>query len=240
MQMMGTRDLIVYLKEDRYENPKEIFKLLADMVRRSGLKLSGSVICDIGCATGEFIYFLKKQFPESNYIGIDIEPDLINKACQNVKGVEFKIGSVLDQKILPHSSIDIAFLNGVHSIFDDFKDLLFNLLHWTRPGGRIFIFGPFNPYPVDVWVKFRLADDPDLNRTEPGWNIFSKQTISGFLNKNLGEGRHSYTHFEMPFDIDPDPYDPVRSWTFKDNNNRRLFTNGLSLLINFEVLEIIR
>src|SRR4030042_2539387 len=98
-----THDSKVYLKEDRYENPKEIFKLLADMVRRSGIQSEGAMICDIGCATGEFIYFFKKQFPESNYIGIDIVPDLINKACQNVNGVEFKVGSVLDQKILPHS-----------------------------------------------------------------------------------------------------------------------------------------
>jgi len=235
-----THDRNVYLKEDRYENPKEIFKLLADMVRRSGIQTGGAMICDIGCATGEFIYFFKKQFPESNYIGIDNVPDLINKACQNVKGVEFKVGSVLDQKILPHSSIDITFLIGVHSIFDDFKDWFSNLLYWTRPGGRIFIFGLFNPYPVDVWVKYRLADDPDYDHMEPGWNIFSKETISSFLKKNLGEGRHSYTNFEMPFDIEANPFDPVRSWTFKNCNNRRLFTNGLSLLLNLEVLEVIR
>jgi hypothetical protein len=70
-------------------------------------------------------------------------------------------------------------------------------------------------------VKYRLVDDPDPNHREPGWNIFSKETISSLLNKNLGEGRHSYTHFEMPFDIEANPFDPVRSWTFKDYNERR-------------------
>ena len=84
------------------------------------------------------------------------------------------------------------------------------------------------------------TNDPDSSHREPGWNIFSKETISSFINEKLGEGRHSYTHFEMPFDIQPHPTDPIRTWTFKDYNNRRLFTNGVSLLLNFEVLEIIR
>lgn len=68
--------------------------------------------------------------------------------------------------------------------------------------------------------------------------MFSKASVSRYLEATLGVGKHTFTPFEMPFDLPPNPDDPVRSWTFLDGQNRRLFTNGLSLICNLEILEI--
>ena len=233
-----TRDLGIYLKESRYDEPKEVFKLLASLARDCGVLREGSVVSDFGCAAGEFLHYLSREIPEARYFGYDVVPALLEKAREHTPKVVFSIGSVLDKTLLAPASTDIAFMSSVHSIFDEFEPCLANLLHWTRKGGRIFIFGVFNPYPVDVWVTFRTADHPDPAHREAGWNMFSKASVSRYLEATLGVGKHTFIPFEMPFDLPPNSDDPVRSWTFLDGQNRRLFTNGLSLICNLEILEI--
>lgn len=227
-----------YLKENRYNSPKEVHKVIANIALQTGVLEEGSVVCDFGCAAGEFLHHLQCLFPKAKYYGYDIVPELIEKARGIVPSVVFQLGSVLDRALLPGSSVDVAFMIGVHSIFDEFETSFSNLLYWVRRGGRIYIFGLFNPHPIDVWVKYRLADDPDPGRREPGWNMFSKVSVSRYLDAAVGVGKHTFIPFEMPFDLAPNPEDPVRTWTFLDNQNRRLLTDGLSLLCNLEILEI--
>lgn len=238
VNVQRTHDKEIYLKEDRYEKPKEIFKVMADLVRHDQVITTDCLVCDFGCAAGEFLYYLVRQFPEAQYTGFDVVPELIEKAREKLPDVRFQSGSVLDRSILPESSVDVAFLLGVLSIFDEFEPCISNMLYWVRPGGRIYVKGIFNKYPADVWVKYRLADDPDPSHREPGWNMFSKASIARFLDDTIGKDKHAFIPFEMPFDLEPNPDDPVRSWTFSDSHHRRLFTNGLSLLCNQEILEI--
>jgi SAM-dependent methyltransferase len=237
-EVQRTHDMETYLSEDRYEQPKEIFKVLAGLMEFSGDNTGRSLIYDVGCATGEFLHYLKNRFPGPRYLGLDVLPALITKAKERVPDVQFVVGSLLDRSVLPPSLADVTFMLGVHAIFDDFETWISNLLYWTRPGGRIFVFGPFNPHPVDVWVKYRLADDPNPSHREPGWNIFSQASISRFLDTKLGKGKHSFTPFEMPIDIKPHPTDVVRTWTFFDSSGRRLVTNGLSIISNQQILQI--
>lgn len=128
----------IYLKEDRYDNPKETYKVLARMVKESRGIREGSSVCDFGCAAGEFLFFLSKQFPTGRYWGCDIFPELIQKARERVPGVEFETGSILNRALLPEGSIDVAFALGVISIFDEFETSLENLLYWTKKGGYIY------------------------------------------------------------------------------------------------------
>lgn len=233
-----THDKIVYLKENRYDQPKEIFKILFARARQSGVLRCGSVVSDFGCAAGEFLYYLRGSSPSANYYGYDVIPELLEKAKEKVPGIEFRFGSVLDKTLLPPASVDVAFMTGVLSIFDEFETPLANLLSWTKKGGAIYITSPFNSYPVDVWVRYRLADDPVPEHREPGWNIFSKVSLSRFLNAMVGRDKYTFMPFEMPCDLVPNPQDPLRTWTFQDSQGRRLLTNGLSLICQNEILEI--
>ena len=236
--MRRTHDKAIYLTEDRYDPPKELTKRVSELIAQGGVLRQGGRLVDFGCGTGETLYYLRQQFPAASHCGIDHVPELLEKARVRVPGVTFKEGSLLDRSLLPPKSVDVTLMIGVHPQFEDFKPSFSNLLHWTRPGGHILIFGLFNPYPIDVWVTYRLVDDPDRDHREPGWNTFARVSVSRFLDAELGSGRHRFVPFELPFDLAPKPHDLVRTWTFHDREGRRQFTNGLLLICNLEFLEI--
>lgn len=236
--ILRTHDEHVYLTDDRYEEPKEIFKVLLNIAKDVEALNEGSTVCDFGCATGEFLYFLSKEFPEALYTGYDVVPELVQQAIARVLGVEFKLGSVLQSDLCSRHSVDLAFMLGVHSIFESFEESVVNLINWTRPGGHIYVFGLFNTHPVDVWVQYRLGTETNPNHREPGWNIFSQTSVSRFIDHQIGAGKHRFIPFEMPFDLKPNPSDPIRTWTFMDDLGTRRLTNGLSLICNLEILEI--
>ena len=233
-----THDKALYLKENRYEKPKAVFLQMIDLVAASQVVQSGSIVCDFGCAAGELSYALRKRFPAASHQGYDVVPELIEKARAAVPGVDFAVGDVLDRSLRPPASVDVAFMTGVHSIFDDFRPCFSNLLHWTRPGGRIYVCGLFNPSAVDVWISYRLADEADAEFRESGWNLFSKRSVGRYLDEAAGAGSYRFIPVELPFDLPPHPDDPLRTWTFRDSEGRRLFTNGLSILCPLGILEI--
>ena len=238
LNVKRTHDKEIYLKEDRYAQPKEYFKVIAGLMQESGVMQKGSRICDVGCAAGEFLYYLVEQFPMAQFYGYDIVEDLLVKARGKVPRAVFEHGSVLDRNLLEGESFDVIFLLGVHQIFDEFETCIGNVLSWLRKGGRAYIIGLFNPFPIDVWVKYRLVDDPDRLHREPGWNMFSKESVSRFLAGQ--DVKFNFHPFEMPFDLLPSEGDLVRTWTFANGDGQRLLTNGLSILCNIEILEIER
>ena len=71
----------IYLYEDRYNKPKEMFKHIDSLV--TAKRISGSTRwLDIGCATGEFLFYLEKKHPIVSCTGIDISKPMIEKAIE--------------------------------------------------------------------------------------------------------------------------------------------------------------
>ena len=71
-----------YHKKKR-DKPKEIFTYLIKLLKKKSKRRNISLI-DIGCANGELLYHLGKNFPEFNLTGIDVDKDLLNIAKKHV------------------------------------------------------------------------------------------------------------------------------------------------------------
>ena len=74
----------VYTKKDRYIKPKEIFINLIKILKKEKLNKTKSLI-DIGCASGELLFNLNRNFENLNLTGLDVDKKLILKArdkCQ--------------------------------------------------------------------------------------------------------------------------------------------------------------
>lgn len=229
------RDRDIYLKENRYDDPKSIFKFLLAKAVSQELIFADTKVCDIGCAAGEFLHHILRYHDSIKALGLDLSPELIVKAKKMVPKAEFITGSLFDFDLIPNQSQDVVFMNGVHSSLADIDAALKALIRITAPGGHIFVFGIMNPYPIDVSMRYKFtASDGDLT----DFFVHSCSTVSNCLDAVLGEGKHSFSKYELDVDVPYSPEDPFRSWTFKDEHGKRILTNGLSALIQCYVLEI--
>lgn len=220
-----------YLTENRKDNPKEYFKFIANIASPFLNNDSVSAI-DIGCATGDFVYFLRSQFPNISLSGMDVDEELLARANQEVEGVNFIYGDITKDE-LP-GKFDVIFLNGVHSIFDDFI-WLENLLElMSSDDARVFVFGLFNPEDLDVLIKSRPAATDE--KWETGWNLYSKKSVLSFLDRRGFDG--TYSDFEIGLDLKKKSDDPLRSWTETLIDGKRIIVNGLQLVNTLSLLEI--
>lgn len=239
MKFHRTHDLL-YLSENRYNQVKDSFRFVSGLAEASGvLQRPGAQVADFGCAAGEFLYYLRHLRPDLKLTGYDLLPELLEKARSQVDDAEFIQGSVLDPTMAETGGADVSFCTGVHTIFDDFDRLFDNLIRWTRPGGRVYVFSFFNDDPINVLIKYRHADASADAPYESGWNVFSQRSVSRYLDAHPAVKGHAFHPFEISVDLAKRLDDPVRSWTFKDENGARLIVNGLCLLQKQQALEII-
>lgn len=199
---------------------------------------------DVGCATGDFLYYLAQNFPKAEFYGLDRLPILIERAKSINPRARFFEGDIFSGEIFGEKgeniredlrgSFDYIFMLGVHSIFDEMKKVMENLKYLTREGGRIYVFGIFNPCEIDVLIKSRSSHSD--GEWESGWNLFSLATAVRTTDE-LGL-YCKVEPFRITIDIPENFSDPLRSYTFLRMDGEREVVNGLQLLHKFYLLEI--
>lgn len=228
-------DVGIYLNENRYHEPKEIFKFISNLIEKR-FDFRHKTLLDIGCATGEFVFFLHNRFPHLRFMGIDISPVMITKASQEVPIAHFAVHSILNSEFFEKNKFDLITCNGVLCIFDNLELPLTNILSAVNPGGRVFIHTMVNDDPIDIIMRYRDLNSAD-REFKPGWNIFSKKTFEQILRNTKLKISWTFHDFRMPFLI-PKREDPMRTWTIKTADNPFQLVNGACQLINGSVLEI--
>lgn len=220
-----------YLNENRKENPKEYFKFIiaiaSDVLGRSSVE-----IAEVGCATGDFAYYLRSVYPTIQLDAFDIDEELLARAREEVPGVVFDLVNIAQRPL--SKRYDAVFMNGVHSIFDDLN-WLEHLLASVKPGGSLFVFGLFNPEDLDVMIKSRPSCTNGA--WETGWNVFSRKTVA---NAAAAAGAGVKFHdFTIGIDLPKVSKDPLRSWTERLVTGERLIRNGLQLINTLSLMEVV-
>ena len=221
-----------YLQLNRKSTPKEYFKFVDRHVRQFR-SLDGLRVVDIGCATGDFLHFLAELYPQAKLYGYDVLDTLLSRARTEVTRATFSRVNISEPDLQSKDqSFDVAFMLGVHSIFDDLH-WLNNALSLLRPGGHFYCFGLFNTMDVDVFVKARKSGAKAL---EPGWNVMSCTTVHAHL---ASIGQHGdFSPWQITVPVLPTDGDPYRSWTVPQVDGSFEIRNGLQLVHTFQLLHV--
>ena len=95
----------------------------------------GSRVLDIGCGPGTMVPYL----PDTEYVGLDVSAEYIDKARRRFPQARFLCQSVGEGDQVERDSFDIALALGVLHHLDDTEALtLFQIAHHAmKPGGRL-------------------------------------------------------------------------------------------------------
>lgn len=229
-----------YLKDQRKQNTKEYFKFLLKILRKNKItQRKGVKIIDIGCATGELIYYLKNRFKNADFYGLDVHPKLIKfaKKDPDLKDVNFSVGNIINPPRKNHlNKYDVVLFIAVHSIWDDIDIWFSKLKKYGKKGSSIYIFGLFNSNPIDTFVKIRRSSSKNKN-LEPGWNLISINTYKNYFKKK-GVKNYKFHPWEIKINLPINKKDLMRSYTQKLSNNKYQLTSGIGLIHTLRLLEI--
>ena len=111
----------------------------------AGLK-PGEVVVDLGCGGGLDVFLAAaKVGPTGKAIGIDMTPEMIERARQNaakgaggkpITNVEFHLATI-DKLPLPDASVDCVISNCVINLVPDKRAVFREIARVLRPGGRL-------------------------------------------------------------------------------------------------------
>ena len=222
----------IYLKENYYNNPKETFKFILNIIRTFYKKKINSIL-DLGCARGEWLYYIKNRTDIKNLVGIDYSQNLINEAKKNLNKFDIKFYKGSAENIKIKKNFDIIVASGLVSYFDDLNNFFDNTIKHLNPGGILIILDNFNPYNVDVILSYR--NNKYSKKYEKGWNLHSIETIQRNLKKKKAK-IVKIKKFNLSFKLKKST-DPLRSWHTKIDN-KKIFTNGLSQIFNIQAIII--
>ena len=120
------------------------------------------VIADLGCGTGTVLELLRRKFGRSQFIGVDLSPEMIERCGRRFPGAEIRCHDIT-LPLFDEGSIDTFVLCSImHEVFSykgyDYSAVRATLRHCAealRPGGRLIIRDGLKPAKDDaVYLTF--------------------------------------------------------------------------------------
>lgn len=223
-------ELSPYTTSDRYGQPKEIFKAVARKLHELFPTESRRRLADLGCANGEFLHFLARQFPQWQLYGYDREPAFVEVAQHAQPDVEFHVADLFDIT----EQFDVVTMLGSFCIFPDPEPLLAKL---TTMAPILLMDGYFNASEVDVRISYRDNSKPESTGL---WRADFHQHAQSTVRRLLEpERRVQFEPIVMGVDLPRDATAPhINAWTFKDEQGLRHLTNGLNMILDDTLLVV--
>jgi arsenite methyltransferase len=142
----------------------------------------GERVVDIGSGAGFDAFLAAKSVgPEGNVIGVDMTPEMINKAKKNaqklnVSNVEFRLGEI-EKLPVADDSVDVVLSNCVVNLSPNKRAVYGEIFRVLKPGGRISMSDVLRSGELPGTVK----NDP---RAYTGWIVgtISPDKVRQILN----------------------------------------------------------
>lgn len=126
----------------------------------------GLRVVDLGCGTGELTRRLADSLPDSDVLGLDSSPQMLERTHEHARpGLRFELG---DQVGLD-GEWDLIFSNAALQWSEDHEQLILHLVNCLAPGGQIAIQVPSNHNSRAHLVILELAGREPFVSALGGW-----------------------------------------------------------------------
>ena len=223
-----------YLEEDRRYKTKDSFDFVLEKIEKYLQNRKKASLCDIGCATGDFIWSLLNHYFRSDLTitGKDINEEMIEIARQRMPMIEFCVGNGFETD--GEFKYDIITCMGVLYLYENPIDIINRILSQINDGGICYIFGHFNQYGYKVKYEYSKSTQMGIERFCD--YAHDKMEISKWLEKNGLE--HKWYDFEIKTRLSYKENNPLRVWTEEMKNGSLLQVDGLDRIKKQYLLEI--
>lgn len=225
-----------YTSNERYENPKEDFKTVANRLASLYQEDEKVELVDIGTANGELLYYLRKRFPGWHLQGFDQAAEFVATArsFNGLDGIVIEEGDLFELE----GQYDVVIACCLLSLFQDFEAPLEKLIDLCRPGGHVLATGLFNPYDIDVRVEYC---DNSRAETAGRWqtdaNRFSQRRIRNYLDTRVTAVEFEPCEYDI--ELEYDDKNPIHVWTEASPGKSPWLVNGAWQIAN-QTLMIIK
>jgi trans-aconitate 2-methyltransferase len=101
----------------------------------------GLRVVDLGCGTGELTRRLADSLPDSDVLGLDSSPQMLERAGEHARpGLRFELGNLAELG----GKWDLIFSNAALQWSDDHGQLIPHLFNCLAPGGQVAVQVPSN------------------------------------------------------------------------------------------------
>jgi trans-aconitate 2-methyltransferase len=171
----------------------------------------GMNVIDLGCGTGELTRRLADYLPDSDVVGIDPSPQMLERAATQVRpGLGFEPGTVEAAT----GTWDLVFSHAAIQWVDDHLSLVPHLLSLVRPGGQLAVQLPSNHgHPAHTLIAEIATEEPfrqALNHWVRRSPVLSIDTYAELLYRH---GARELTVLEKVYPHVLDGPDPLLEWT---------------------------
>lgn len=200
--------------QEKYsKTPRESDRALLDLMSAEMTKLaakSDAKLLDIGCSNGNFLRLLKGHWPNLEYWGGDIQPEVIDRCRKepSLAGIHFEIMNGRDMSAWP--SYDVIVANAVLFRFDEqsYLEICTQLARHLKNDGVLFAFDFHHRHEQDLTIVERSTWHPEGLTL----NFRSMKTTTSLLTR-AGFRDVRYHPFNIGIDL-PAHKDPVNIGTF--------------------------
>lgn len=151
---------------DRYEQFKaERSAPFDDLVSLVAVR-DGLRVIDLGCGTGELTGRLADRLPDSDVLGIDSSPQMLESAAERARpGLRFERQGIEDAQ----GEWDLVFSNAALQWVEGHRSLVPRLFGMLRPGGQLVVQVPSNYTHPTHTIRDEVAAEEPFRDAAGGW-----------------------------------------------------------------------
>ncbi len=243
--------------DENTRNIKEAIYRMNDLVgEKLDLKQNQpKKVLDAGCGVGGTIIYLGKKYPKSQFFGITITPDQVQKGKEFIKKRNLKNVNILlndfNKTDFPSNFFDGVFAIESIGYSEKIEDVIKEMVRILKPSGKLVILEGFrtdisiNPILYRFYKNFlygRGYQDIELPRLKYFVNLLNKSGFNNVLYKDISNNvsRTSIRSliFAIPFFVS---FNIKKFLTFgKYDKNRNYFEFSMSVPIFIPIIALKR